>query len=151
MRSYLYLKTWNSTYNNRESYESNYRKSHDRGWKTEWKVRPKLTRVEFIFDQGSPASWVELSVLNEVLTSSPRLASQGWIIFDDLRPSYLSIPLRGSCHKLDASFGGVFLSYHRGCKIEDQLRRSSSSLRPGGAPMMMWHSFPIGTRGLSSP
>ena len=43
--------------------------------KVERKVRPKLTRVDLIFDQGLPASRVELSVLNEVLTSSLRIAS----------------------------------------------------------------------------
>ena len=43
--------------------------------KAERKVRPKLTRVDFIFDRGLLASRVELFVLNEVLTSTSRLAS----------------------------------------------------------------------------
>ena len=115
------------------------------------KVRLKLTRVDFIFDWGSPASWVERSVLREVFTSSLRPALQGPIIFDDPRSSYPSIHLRGSCHKIDTTFGDVFSAYPRGCIIEDHLRRSSSCLRPGEAPMMMWYSFPIAIGGSSSP
>ena len=61
--------------------------------KAERKVRPKLTCVDFIFDQGLPASRVNLSILNVVLTSSLRLAWQGLIIFDDPWPSCPSIPL----------------------------------------------------------
>ena len=119
-------------------------------WKAEHKERPKLPHVDFIFDRGSPASRVEPSVLSEILTSSPRLASQGWIIFDDPRSFCPSIPLRGSCHKIYITFGGIFSAYHHGCKIEDHLRRSSSRLRLEEAPAMAWHSFPVGIGGLCS-
>ena len=116
--------------------------------KAEQKERPKLLHADFIFDRGSLTSRVEPSVSSEVLASSSRLASQGWIIFDDPWPSCPLIPLRRSCYKVDITFGCVFPACHRGCTIEDHLRRSSSSLRPGEAPVMTWHSFPIGIGGL---
>ena len=109
----------------------------------EQKERPKLPHVDFIFDRGSPTSRVELSVLSEVVASSPRLASRGWIIFKDQRPPRTSIPLRGPCHKIDTTFGGASPVYLRGCSIEDHLRQSSSILRPGEALVMMWHCFAI--------
>ena len=56
--------------------------------KVEQKEKLKLPYADFFFDRGSPASWVEPSILSEVLDSSSRLASQGWIIFVDLWPSY---------------------------------------------------------------
>ena len=83
--------------------------------KAEQKEKLKLPYADFFFDRGSPASWVEPSILSEVLDSSSRLASQGWIIFVDLWPSCPSIPLRGSYHKVDITLGGVFLAYHHGC------------------------------------
>ena len=104
--------------------------------KAEQKERPKLPHADFI--SIGPASRVEPSVLSEVLASSPRLASQGWIIFDDLWHSYLSIPLRGFCHKIDITFGGVSPAYHWGCTIKDHLWRSSSRLRSGEALVMMF-------------
>ena len=106
--------------------------------------RPKLPRVDFIFDRGSPASRVEPYILSEVLTSSPKLASRGWIIFEDPRPSCLSIPLRGSCHKINTTFGGASSFYLRRCSIEGHLWQSSSILHPGEAPVMMWHCFAVG-------
>ena len=106
--------------------------------------------MDIIYDRGPPASQVEAHVLSEVLTSSPRLASQGWIIFKDPRSSCLSIHLRGSCHEADISFDGIPPVYLRGCTIEDHLRRSSSSSRLGGAPVLTWRSFPIGIGGLCS-
>ena len=121
-----------------------------RARKAEQKERPKLPHADFIFNRGSPASRVEPSVLSEVLASSSRLASRGWIIFDDPRPSCLSILLRGSCHKVDNTFGGVFPAYLRGRTIEDHLRWSSSDLCPRKTPVMMWHPFPIGIGGLCS-
>ena len=133
-----------------ESYGLSYKISHDRGYKSGIKERPKLIRVDFIFYRGSPASLVEPSALNEVLTSSLRLASLVWIIFEDPQPSCPSFPLRGSCHKLDTTFGGIFPSYRRGCRIEDHLRWSSSILRLGEAPVMMWHYFAVGIGGLCS-
>ena len=116
--------------------------------KVERKERPKLTRVDFIFDRWSPASRVERSVLSEVLTSSPRIASRRQILFDDPRSSCLSIPLRGSCHKIDTTFGGAFLAYLRGCRIEYYLWQSSPILRPREAPVMMWHYFTVRIGGL---
>ena len=112
------------------------------------KERLKVPHMDFIFDRGSPASRVELSVLSEVLASSLRLASRGWIIFEDPRPSCLSIPLRGSCHKIDTTFGGASPVYLLGCSIEGHLRQSSSILRPGKAPVMIWHCFAVGIGGL---
>ena len=100
--------------------------------------------MDFIFDRGSPVLRVKLSVLNEVLTSSPRLALRAWIIFEGLQPSCPSIHLRRSCNKIDTTFGGAFLAHLRGCKIEGHLRQSSSCLRPGEAPVMIWHSFLLG-------
>ena len=88
----------------------------------ERKVRPKLPYVDFIFDRGLPASRVEPSVLSEVLAYSLRLALREWIIFEDPWPSCPSIPLRGSCHKINSTFSGVFPFYLRGCRIEDHLR-----------------------------
>ena len=126
-------------YINPESYGLSYKISQDRGKKSGIKERPKLPRVDFILDRVSLASRVEPSVLNEVLVSSLRLASQGWIIFEDPRSSCPSIPLQGSCHKIDTTFGGAFPAYLHGCKIEDHLRQSSSILRSGEAPMMAWH------------
>ena len=118
--------------------------------KAEWKERPKLPSMDFIFDRGLPASRVEPSVLSEVLTSSSRLSLREWIIFDDLRSSCPSIPLRRSRYKMDVTFGGVFPAYHHGCTFEDNLQRSSSRLRSGEAYVLTWHSFPIRIGGLCS-
>ena len=131
-------------------YGFNYKISPDRGWKSRTKERPKLPCVDFIFDWGSQASRVEPSILSEVLISSQRLSSQRWIIFEDPRPSCSSIPLRGSCHKMDTIFGGASPAYLRGCKIEGHLWQSSSILRPGEVPVMMWHCFAVGIGGLCS-
>ena len=106
--------------------------------------------MDFIFDWRSPASWVEPSVLSEVIASSPRLASRVWFTFDDLRPSCPSIPLRGYCHNPDVIFGDVFPAYHHRYKIEDHLRQSSSRLYPRGTLVMTWHSFLVGIGGLCS-
>ena len=118
--------------------------------KAERNERPKLTRVDFFFDQGSPASRVERSVLSKILTSSPRPASWKWIIFDYLRPSCPSIPLRRFCHKIDTSFSGAFPAHLRGCKIRDHLGQSSFILCPGEALVMTWHCFAIQIRSLYS-
>ena len=90
--------------------------------KAERNERPKLTRVDFFFDQGSPASRVERSILSEVLTSSPKLASRHQILFDDLRSSCPSIPLRGTGHKIGITFDNVCPTYHRESKVEDHRR-----------------------------
>ena len=92
-----------------------------------------------ISDHGSPASRVESSVFNEVLASSPRPALRGWIIFEDPRPSCPSIPLRGSCHKINTTSGGASLVYLRGYKIEGHLRQSSFILLSREASVMTWH------------
>ena len=118
--------------------------------KAEQKERPKLPHADFIFDQGLPASWVVPSVLSEVLAFFLRLASWGWIIFDDSWPSCPWIPLRGSCHKMDITFDSVSLVYHRGCTIEDHLWRSSSHLCLREALVMTWLPFPIRIGGLCS-
>ena len=112
--------------------------------KAERKVRLKLTRVDFIFDRGSPASRVEHSVLSEVFTSSQRLASRGGSSSMTHGLLRLSISLRGSYYKIDTTFDGVFPAYPHGCIIEDHLRQSSSTLCPGKAPVMMWHYFAVG-------
>ena len=117
---------------------------------TEQKEKPKLPRMDFIFNRRSLASRVEPSVLSEALASSPRLASRGWIIFDDLRPSCPSILLRGTWHKVVITFGGIFPAYLHRCTIDDHLRWSSSCLRLRKAPVMTWHPFHIGIRGLCS-
>ena len=108
------------------------------GTVSHFKERPRLPCADFNFDRGAPAPRAKLSILSEVLASSPRLASWVWIIFEDPRPCPSiplrgsprpSIPLRGSSCELRSSFGGALHDHLRGRTIEDHLRQSSLILR----------------------
>ena len=98
------------------------------GTVSHFKERPRLPCADFNFDRGAPAPRAKLSILSEVLASSPRLASWVWIIFEDLRPCP-SIPLRGSSCEFRSSSGGALHDHLRGRTIEDHLRQSSLILR----------------------
>ena len=108
------------------------------GTVSHFKERPRLPCADFNFDREAPAPRAKLSILSEVLASSPRLASWVWVIFKDPRPcpsiplrgsSRPSIPLRGSSCEFRSSFGGALHDHLRGRTIEDHLRRSSFILR----------------------
>ena len=90
-------------------------------------------------------SWLYLaSVLSEILASFLRLASRRWIIFEDPQPSCPSIPLRGSCHKINITSGGASLAYLWWHKIEGYLQQSSHTFSSGNAPVMTWYCWAAG-------